>query len=90
MRNLANAQWDRPASMVTSGRLFLSFGGPTILAIVHWIGCINAIKKSLQKLQKSIKLHQFSAPVLQFLLIKDKKVNIIFQSIRFLAFFYLK
>ena len=47
MRHLANAQyWDRPAGGNT-GRLFLAFGGrsaPTGLAIVHWIGCINAIK----------------------------------------------
>ena len=46
MRHLANAQyWDRPAGGNTGG-LFLAFGGPvcTELAIVHWIGCINAIK----------------------------------------------
>ena len=33
-----------------TGRLLLKFGGrssPTGLAIVHWIGCINAIKMVL-------------------------------------------
>ena len=40
MRHLASAQyWDWPAGGNT-GRLFLMTG----LAIVHWIGCINAIK----------------------------------------------
>ena len=46
MPQLANAQFDRPAGRNT-GRLFLSFGSqsaPTGLAIVHWLGCINAIK----------------------------------------------
>ena len=47
MRHLANAQyWDRPAGGNT-GRLFLALVGqsaPTGLAIVHWIGSINAIK----------------------------------------------
>ena len=47
MRHLANAQyWDRPAG----GNTYVFFwrlagrSAPTGLAIVHWIGCINAIK----------------------------------------------
>ena len=47
MRHMASAQyWDRPAGGNT-GCLFLTIAGrsaPTGLAIVHWVGCINAIK----------------------------------------------
>ena len=50
MRHLASAQWDRPACVFIMGHIegdfFCHLAGrsvPTGLAIVHRIGCINAI-----------------------------------------------
>ena len=49
MRHLASAQyWDLPASGDT-GRLFWRLAGRSVrtgLAIVHWTGCINTIKRN--------------------------------------------
>ena len=47
MRHLVNALSWPVLPVLYTGRLFLTFGGPVALAgkaIVHWIGCINAIK----------------------------------------------
>ena len=44
MRHLANAHSVTGPAGSFTGRLFLTFGG----TIVHWIGCINAIKYLVQ------------------------------------------
>ena len=47
MRNLANAQSGTGLPMATQDNFFCRLAGrsvPSGLAIVHWVGCINAIK----------------------------------------------
>ena len=53
MRHLANALSWTVLPVLYTGRLFLTFGGTGRAdgkAIVHWIGCINAIKSYFQVL----------------------------------------
>ena len=54
MRHLANAHSVTGPPVVYTGRLFLGFGGTghtNRKAIIHWIGCIKAIKRHFPEAQ---------------------------------------